>query len=130
MLTQRVATLEDLAGLWALRTRAVRVSCASHYPPETIAIWSAAEPPATMPLLLRAGGGIVVEEGKDLVGYAILDTDTGEVDAVFVEPSRQGAGIGQALMRAIDSMAREAALDRLWHIADWPRVGPLLSRTP
>lgn len=67
-----------------------------------------------MPLLLRAGGGIVVEEGGVIVGYAILDTDSGEVDAVFVEPSRQGAGIGQALMAAVEAMAREAGLDRLF----------------
>lgn len=114
MLTQRAATPEDLPDLWSLRTRAVRATCASHYPPETIAVWSAAEPPATMPLLLGAGGGIVVEEGGIIVGYAILDTDSGEVDAVFVEPSRQGGGIGQALMQTLDAMAREAGLDKLF----------------
>jgi len=114
MLTQRAATLEDLPALWALRTRAVLATCASHYPPETIAVWSAAEPPPTMPLLLRAGGGIVVEAGPVIAGYAILDADSGEIDAVFVEPSRQGAGIGQALMEAVEAMAREAGLDRVF----------------
>ena len=114
MLTQRAATETDLPTLWSLRTRAVRATCATHYPPETIAIWSAAEPPATMPVLLRTGGGIVMEEGNVIAGYALLDTDSGEVDAVFVEPSRQGAGIGRALLRAIESLARDAGLDRLF----------------
>jgi len=114
MLTQRTATLADLPDLWSLRTRAVRTSCATHYPPDVIAIWSAADPSPSMPLLLRAGGGIVVEDAGVLAGYALLDADTGEVDAIFVEPARQGRGIGQALMQALEAMAREAGLDKLF----------------
>jgi ribosomal protein S18 acetylase RimI-like enzyme len=110
MPTQRPATEADLRQLWTLRTRAVRLGCATHYPPDIIATWCAAPPPAEMPLLVRAGGGIIAEEGGQALGYAILDLDTGEVDAVFVDPARQGSGIGQALLRTLEAMARERGL--------------------
>jgi putative acetyltransferase len=114
MPTQRPATEADLPTLWALRTRAVRSGCASHYPPAVIATWCAAPPPAGMPLLLRAGGGIVAEEGGQAVGYAVLDADTGEVDAVFVDPAQHGRGIGQALLLTLEALARERGLDLLF----------------
>ena len=33
----RTGTMDDVAMLWALRTRCVRETCSSHYPPEVIA---------------------------------------------------------------------------------------------
>lgn len=114
MPVQRPATEADLAALWSLRTRAVRIGCAAHYPPEVIATWAAAPPPATLPLLVRAGGGIVAEEEGRLLGYAVLDADTGEIDAVFVDPVQHGRGIGQALLQSLETMAREQGLDVLF----------------
>lgn len=115
MPVQRPATEADLETLWSLRTRAVRIGCASHYPPDVIATWAAAPPPASLPLLVRAGGGIVAqEEDGAVLGYAVLDADTGEIDAVFVEPTAQGRGIGQALMQTLEAMAREQGLDVLF----------------
>jgi putative acetyltransferase len=114
MPVQRPATEADLAALWSLRTRAVRIGCAAHYSPDVIDTWAAAPPPATMPLLVRAGGGIVAEEEGAVLGYAVLDADTGEIDAVFVEPSSQGCGIGQALLQTLETMARDRALDVLF----------------
>ena len=111
---QRPATEADLPELWSLRTRAVRLGCASRYPPAVIATWCGAPPPASMPLLLRAGGGVVVEEEGQAVGYALLDADSGEVDAVFVEPSWHGQGIGQVLLRAVEALARDNGLDKLF----------------
>jgi len=114
MLTHRPATEADLPELWTLRTRAVRTGCATHYPPEVIATWCAAPPPASMPLLLRAGGGIVAEQEGRALGYAVLDADSGEVDAVFVDPVLHGRGIGLALLQALEALAREQGIEKLF----------------
>lgn len=114
MLMRRTASSADLAALWALRTRAVRASCATHYPPDIIDTWCAAPPPATLPLLVQAGGGLVAEEDGRVIGYAILNQETGEVDAVFVEPEHQGRGIARDLMRRLETLAVARGLPRLF----------------
>ena len=114
MLKQRAASSTDLDALWALRTRAVRASCASHYPSEVIDTWCATPAPTSLPLLVQAGGAVVAEENGQVVGYAILNTGTGEVDAAFVEPSHQGRGIALALVRELEAMALARGLPRMF----------------
>ena len=98
--------MDDVARLWALRTRCVREICSSHYPPEVIAPWSASPPPSQYARLLSQGGCVVAEDGQGvLLGFGVFDTDANEVDALFVDPDRGGKGIGQALMQRLLAMA-------------------------
>lgn len=101
----RPAASADITAMWALRTRAVRLACASHYPPEVIAAWSATPLPAAYEGKVAAGGAVLAEEAGALLGYAILIADSGEVDAVFVDPSSAGRGIGRALLRELERLA-------------------------
>lgn len=114
MPSHRSATEADLSTLWELRTRAVRAGCAAHYPAAVIDTWCAAPAPASLPLLVQAGGAVVAEEEGDILGYAVLNLDTGEIDAAFVEPRRQGRGIALQLMRQLEAMALERGLTRLF----------------
>lgn len=114
MPTQRQAEPADLHALWELRTRAIRATCAAHYPDATIDAWCAAAPPDKLPALLEAGGALVEEEDGQLLGYAILDLRTGELDAAFVDPAHQGRGIARRLLAALDAMALERGLRRLF----------------
>ncbi|WP_020654368.1 GNAT family N-acetyltransferase [Massilia niastensis] len=114
MLLRRTATSADLVDLWDLRTRAVRATCAAHYPPDVIDTWCASAAPTALPLLVQAGGALVAEEDGRVVGYAILNTGTGEVDAVFVEPTHQGRGIALDLLRRLEAMACARRLPRMF----------------
>ena len=68
----RTGTIDDVAMLWALRTRCVRETCSSHYPPEVIAPWSASPPPSQYARLLSQGGGVVAEDGQGgLLGFGV-----------------------------------------------------------
>ena len=111
---QRRAIPADLPELWALRTRAIRAGCASYYPPEVIDTWCAAAPPEQMAALIAAGGALVEEEDGQLLGYAILNLDTGELDAAFVDPAQQGRGVARRLLAALDAMALRHGLRRLF----------------
>lgn len=114
MPTQRRAEPADLPALWALRTRAIRAGCAGHYPPGVIDIWCEAAPPETMAALIAAGGALVEEDAGQLLGYAILNLDTGELDAAFVDPAQQGRGVARRLLAALDAMALRHGLRRLF----------------
>ncbi|MEM8512530.1 putative acetyltransferase [Massilia sp. MP_M2] len=110
----RAATAADLAALWVLRTRAVRASCAAHYPAAVIETWCASAPPASFPVLVRLGGAMVAEEDGELAGFAVLDLASGEVDAAFVDPAHQGRGIALDLLQRLDVLAQECGLQRLF----------------
>lgn len=114
MLLGRAATAVDLAALWALRTRAVRGSCAAHYPATVIETWCASAPPASLPVLVNLGSALVAEEDGALAGFAVLDLARGEVDAVFVDPAHQGRGIALDLLRRLDVLAQGRGVQRLF----------------
>ncbi|MCX7290848.1 GNAT family N-acetyltransferase [Janthinobacterium sp.] len=112
-ITLRPALPDDIAALWALRTVAVRVSCATHYAPEQISVWTASPVPDGYAAMLAAGGGIVAMQGEIIAGYAMLDVNKQEVDAVFVDSARAGLGIGKRLLAALEQLARQRGIARL-----------------
>lgn len=114
MIALRQATLEDLALLWNLRTRAVAHGCPRHYTPEVLAVWLASPAPASLGRHIEHGGGLVAVEDGAIIGYAVLDPLSGEVDAAFVDPLQQGRGIGRVLLDALEVNARAGGLERLF----------------
>ncbi|ATQ76510.1 GNAT family N-acetyltransferase [Massilia violaceinigra] len=114
MLILRAATLADIDAMWALRTRAVRIGCAGHYPADVVEIWSAAPAPRSYPGLVASGGAVIAQEQGAMLGYAILDLVAGEVDAVFVDPAVGGRGIGKTMLAALERMALERGCTRLY----------------
>lgn len=114
MTTLLPATSADIPALWELRTRALRKQCAAHYEPGILSTWAAARAPATYPALLAQGGGIKAHIGGELAGYAILALERNEIDAVFVEPQFAGRGVGKALLRALEQMAKQPAALHLY----------------
>ncbi|VXC27595.1 GNAT family N-acetyltransferase [Massilia sp. 9I] len=114
MTIERKALVADIPELWALRTRAVRASCASHYAQDIIDMWCAAAPPEKMAALLEAGGGLLMEEAGQALGFAVLNLETGELDAAFVDPAQQGRGIARRLLASLDALALEHGFQRLF----------------
>lgn len=113
MIALRPALPHDLDALWSLRTRAVRIGCATHYSAAQIAAWSAAPVPAGYARMLAAGGGIVALHDDAVAAYAMLDLDKHEIDAVFVDPGHGGLGIGKRLLTALEQLAGKHGIGRL-----------------
>ena len=113
-ITLRAASPDDLPVFWELRTRAVAHGCAAHYPESVLATWLAAPAPESLPRLISAGGAVAALEAGRLLGYAVLDAASGEVDAVFVEPAEHGRGIGALLLASLEQMALAAGRERLF----------------
>ncbi len=64
---------------------------------------------------------VVAETRRGPVGFAMMarmadqgaGQETAEIMAIAVDPSRQGQGVGRALMEALERKAREASIRRL-----------------
>jgi len=114
MIKLKLGAIPDIERLWALRTRAVRKLCSSHYSPEQIEIWSEAPAPESYLRLLATGCALIAEDAGHLLGYGILDRQSGEVIALFVEPAYVGKGLGKRLMEGLEAMAAEEHFSRLY----------------
>lgn len=113
MIALRQASVDDLPLLWELRTRAVAEACAAHYSEAVLDVWIASPPPDSLRGLFADGDGVVAIEGDTMLGYAVWNAASGEVDGLFVEPAQHGRGIGAMLMHAIETLARDAGCERL-----------------
>jgi putative acetyltransferase len=113
MIELKPALIADIPRLWALRTRAVRLSCASHYSPAQIDIWSTSSAPDNYLRLIASQGALIAEEDGQLRGYAILDVQTGEIDAIFVDPDLAGNGLGKQLLLGLETLALQHAFKRV-----------------
>ena len=114
MIELRPASCDELGALWEIRTRAVAHSCAAHYSEAVLAAWLTAPAPDSLRELVANGGGMVAQEAGRLLAYAVLDTATGEVTAVFVDPAAQGRGIGSMLLDALQGAAATSGIKHLF----------------
>jgi GNAT superfamily N-acetyltransferase len=124
----RPARLEDIAAMHRIRL-AVQENRLS--PAASI------DEPSYVPFITGYGIGWVAESEDAMLGFAILDTDTKNVWALFVDPAAESRGVGRALLDRLVAGAAERGLDRLWLTtaagtraetfylrAGWVRAGP------
>ncbi|MDB5790534.1 MAG: family N-acetyltransferase [Massilia sp.] len=88
MIALRQATLEDIAVLWNLRTRAIEHACVGHYTPQVLAAWLASPAPAALGRHIVDGGGPL--PFYERAGFIALRED--------LYPHRSGIGIPSVFM--------------------------------
>jgi putative acetyltransferase len=99
-----------------IHTRSVRGLAASHYPPEVIEAW-------VVPMTEEYLRGFIKNQDKEirlvaevdgsLVGLGCLVVQNAELRACYVAPEAARKGVGSALVREIERLAREHGLDHL-----------------
>lgn len=107
----RPATPEDAAAISRVIVSALRESNAQDYPPQVIAQVQQSFSPEAILGLLGVRQVYVATLDQQVVATASLDQDV--VRSVFVEPSRQGLGIGRQLMAQIRAVALKGGIERL-----------------
>lgn len=86
--------------------------CADDYSPEILKAWTSSEPPEGFCHTINAKCYLAFE-GADVVGFGVLDLDSGTVEALFVHPSHMGRGIGRMVLKHFDDLACKAGLRQL-----------------
>lgn len=106
-LSIRRAGSADRHGIWTVHVRAIREVCSRSYSEEQIAAWAALLSPDSYATVIKERVFLVAEDRGVVVGFGQLNQDSGEVEAVYVVPERQGEGIGHALLSSLENSARE-----------------------
>ena len=108
----RKAIRADAQIAWDIRIAAVNSQCAGHYSAETLRAWtegslSNAFAEAVVNLChVATVDGVVVATG-------MVDLDSGQLDAIFVDPTHARTGVGKRVLQYLESLAIEAGLTQL-----------------
>ena len=109
----RPAADSDRPGIHAVHVRAIRETCSRSYSAEQISSWAGLLSPDSYTGVLQKRVMVVATDGAMVVAFGQLNPDTGEVDAVYVLPERQGEGIGHMVLSDLERRARERGLTTL-----------------
>ena len=114
MFTIRRARQEDKEAIWRVHVRAVRETCASHYPREVIELWAGRLRPEKYGEAIDGNEFFVAEEeGGAVVGFGELDPAGGEVAGLYVSPDAGRRGVGRGLLSTLEERARSFGLKSL-----------------
>jgi putative acetyltransferase len=111
----RAAVAADAEAVWRVHTTSIRALCAGWYTEHEITVWTGRLMAEAYHRAIEAHVMVVAERDGDgdIVGFAELDVERGEVVAVYVLPSVAGRGIGSELLAHLEETARAAGLCRL-----------------
>ena len=108
MLNVRRARQEDKEAIWRVHGRAIRGACAGHYSEEVIEIWAGGLRAEKYAEAIDRYDFFVAEEDGEVVGFAELGQETGEVQGLYVSPA--GRGVGRKLLSTLEERARAYGL--------------------
>ncbi|MEN5091623.1 GNAT family N-acetyltransferase [Pseudomonas protegens] len=108
----RKAHGDDAQRVFDIRNQAINHQCRGHYPDADLQIWTAGSLADYFIEVVESTGYVAVID--DLVtASGLLDLETGQVDAVFVDPAYMGQGIGRQMMAYLEERAQQAELPHL-----------------
>ena len=105
----RKAVRADADAAWDIRRAAVMSECAGSYSLNQLEEWTGGT-------TSRAFADAVEERllvatvGDHVAGTGMIDLTTGKIDAIFVHPAYMKRGIGAAMVRHLESLARSEKL--------------------
>jgi GNAT superfamily N-acetyltransferase len=86
--------------------------CVGYYPTEVLELWTSGGLPKEFVEMIEKDFYIATEEGRP-VGTGMVDAGTGKIDAIFVDPSHMGKGIGKAMVQFLEKVALNCGLQML-----------------
>lgn len=113
MLNIRRATQGDKEAVWRVHGRAIRETCAGHYPREVIEVWAGRLRPEKYAEAIDDYEFFVAEEDGVVVGFGELGPAAGAIQGLYVSPDVAGRGVGLKLLRTLEERARAHGLKSL-----------------
>jgi GNAT superfamily N-acetyltransferase len=108
----RKAVRADADAAWDIRRAAVMSECAAAYPLNQLEEWTGGTTSMAFADAVEARF-LVATVGDHVAGTGMIDLTTGKIDAIFVHPAYMKRGIGAAMMRHLEFLARSEGLREL-----------------
>lgn len=108
----RKATREDAQACWDIRNSAILTACAGFYDAADMAVWTEGELNASFKGIVHQHMYVAEDKGT-VIGCCMLDAPNAQVEALFVDPSAMGQGVGKALLAFIEEMANRQGVAQL-----------------
>ena len=106
MLTIRQARPSDCENICRVHRAAILQTCVAAYGEDAARKWAGLLRPESYPPVIASRFLVVAEDAGSLLGFGQFDSNTGEVEAIYVDPPAEKRGIGSALMVIIEEQAR------------------------
>ncbi|MBS0195522.1 MAG: GNAT family N-acetyltransferase [Planctomycetes bacterium] len=116
----RPAHVSDCPAICEVHLQSIRELCAPHYTPDQVQAWCDGKNPAMYEMLLQKSPWFVAEESGRVLGFGDVGPARSElpgeweVHGLYFSPAAAGRGIGGAMMRRLESLAREAGATSLF----------------
>lgn len=109
MITIRKANQNDAQAIFDLRNRAILAKCSAHYTEEQLSLWTQGS--VSERFIADVVDTFYVSEiDGQVIGSGKLNTQTGVVDAIFVEPNYSGRGAAKKMLQFLEHLAKEQGL--------------------
>jgi GNAT superfamily N-acetyltransferase len=112
LLVIRKAVRADADAAWDIRRAAVMSECVVAYPLDQLEQWTGGTASRAFTDAVEERF-LVATVGEHVAGTGMIDLTTGKIDAIFVHPAYMKRGIGAAMMRHLETLARSHELQEL-----------------
>ncbi|OOF32104.1 GNAT family N-acetyltransferase [Salinivibrio proteolyticus] len=109
MIIIRKASQNDAQAIFDLRNRAILAKCSAHYTEEQLSLWTQGSVSERF-ITDVVDTFYVSEMDGQVIGSGKLNTQTGLVDAIFVEPYYSGRGAAKKMLQFLEHLAKEQGL--------------------
>jgi putative acetyltransferase len=106
----RRATIDDVEAMLVVHVSAIIAHGPSAYSDKQVAAWAAKTDGTDRyadAIESQSMAVVVAESSNRIVGFGELDSESGEVESVFVDPEWGGQGIGSAMLEHFETQLRE-----------------------
>lgn len=112
-LTIRRAEQSDCRSIMRVHTSSVLAISTDHYTPEELASWAIPRKMESYEQAIDGKEFYVAAEGGSVLGFAALNRESREIEAVYVCAEAKGRGVGRELLRKLEERGRDLGLAAL-----------------
>ncbi|MCD9481578.1 GNAT family N-acetyltransferase [Photobacterium phosphoreum] len=112
MISIRKAIKSDVQVIYDLRSRAIIEKCSAYYSKEQLALWTQGGVSDVLVQDIIETFYVSETDGR-IIGSGKLNTETGMVDAIFVEPEYFGRGAAKQMLAFIEKLGKKHGLSLL-----------------